>query len=100
MRTTLSSLRTDRMVVERQRVLYQPPKSVSLVRLLRDAPAENARSEEHGTPEDDCAAARPGSRARRARSMPASDGDVYSRGNKQWNGASAVREGLAQAFRV
>ena len=88
------------MVVERQRVSYQPPKSVSLVRLLRDAPAENARSEEHGTPEDDCAAARPGSRARRARSMPASDGDVYSRGNKQWNGASAVREGLAQAFRV
>ena len=80
MRTTLSSLRTDRMVVERQRVSYQPPKSVSLVRLLRDAPAENARSEEHGTPEDDCAAARPGSRARRAlaraRSMPASDGDV------------------------
>ena len=72
------------MVVERQRVSYQPPKSVSLVRLLRDAPAENARSEEHGTPEDDCAAARPGSRARRAlaraRSMPASDGD---RGNKQ-----------------
>jgi len=88
------------MVVERQRVSYQPPKSVSLVRLLRDAPAENARSEEHGTPEDGCAAARPGSRARRARSMPASDGDVYSRGNKQWNGASAVREGLAQAFRV
>ena len=47
---------------------------------LRDAPAENARSDEHGTPEDDCAAARPGSRARRvlarARSMPASDGDV------------------------
>ena len=68
------------MVVERQRVSYQPPKSVSLVRLLRDAPAENARSEEHGTPEDGCAAARPGSRARRAlvraRSMPASDGDV------------------------
>ena len=63
MRTTLSSLRTDRMVVERQRVSYQPPKSVSLVRLLRDAPAENARSEEHGTPEDGCAAARPGSRA-------------------------------------
>ena len=68
------------MVVERQRVSYQPPKSVSLVRLLRDAPAENARSEEHGTPEDGCAAARPGSRARRAlaraRSISASDGDV------------------------
>ena len=40
--TTLSSLRTDRIVVERQRVSYQPPKSMS-DRLLRDA-AEYARS--------------------------------------------------------
>ena len=52
------------MVVERQRVSYQPPKSVSLVRFLRDEPAENARSEEDGTAIDDCTAARPGRRAR------------------------------------
>ena len=58
------------MVVERQRVSYQPPKSVSLVRLLREEPAENARSEEDGTAIDDCAAAaRPGSLASRLRSM-------------------------------
>ena len=63
------SLRTDRIVVERQRVSYQPPKSVSLVRFLRDEPAENARSEEDGTAIDDCTAARPGRRARRLRSI-------------------------------